>query len=141
MNLFLILICVALMQIVHGVELTKSEPSVNARWDAQEADSYEVCIGTKAGTYDRTIGTKETSILIDALSFDVPYYITVKAVNKFGTSDPADEIMFILRKEKRKYVVVLTSRDGGKTWESIGEVIVPKPVVVGQKYKTKITTK
>ncbi len=128
---------------VQAITFIKPTPEVTAKWTANEdkVTKYIVSLGTKSGEYTKTFETTSTTIPLTGLVFDVTYYAVVKAQNDFGTSDPSDEVSFLIKKSKSKYIEVLTSKDGGKTWVSIGEVLIPPPVVTGQKYKTKIVTK
>lgn len=97
----------------------------------------------------QTIKTKETRISVPHI-LNVPYKVTVRAVNKIGLiSPPSSEVSYIreiftpvapiiIPNAKIRYINVQMSIDGGTTYKSIGKI--PYPPITGQKYKTTIIT-
>lgn len=127
-------------------EIASDEPIVKITWSAAKVEpgkvmapvSYIVLIGETPGKYSMEFPSNSPANI--TLTFGKVYYAAVKAIDSYGLFSISEEIIFKLR-QLNKVVEVLTSKDGGKTWIKIGEAIVPKPIVTGQKYKTKIVNK
>lgn len=143
MKIIISLLC--LCGVVFGgiIEIPNSNPSAKITWAKNSNNTYKVSLGLESKKYTQFFETKELFKVVEGLQFDTVYYVTVQAVNEYGLiSDPCPEILFKLTKQvENKYVVVLTSKDGGATWLKIGEVLIPQPITKGQRYKTQTITR
>lgn len=125
--------------------LESATPTATAVWDANTdgvTTGYKLFIGNSPNNYSNEFSTLETTFKFPPLNYNTIYYISVLAHDKNGIkSPPSSEVSFkIIKPIIRKYAVISITRDSGKTWTKVGEVVIPPPIVVGQLYKYTATT-
>ncbi len=114
-------------------------PEATAIWDANTdlvTTGYVVSVGTSTQTYTQSYSVDLPTFVMKGLQFNTVYYVSVQAYSSVGLISPfSEEVSFKLNKMTQTYVIASTTRDGGKTWVTLGEIVVQPPIVAGQKYR------